>query len=100
MKPAVILSCPVEALSPADKANPQLWDGLLVDVKRHEDDILFCDYVVKVLIGLSPPKTRAEIEEEFVKMEQGSEPADTSEPQSVALALSDVQSDRQRWCVG
>ena len=100
MKPAVILSCPVEALSPADKANPQLWDGLLVDVKRHEDDILFCDYVVKVLIGLSPPKTRAEIEEEFVKMEQGAEPADTSEPQSVALALSDVQSDRQRWCVG
>jgi hypothetical protein len=100
MKPAVILSCPVEGLSPADKATPQLWDGLLVDVKKHEDDILFCDYVVKVLVGLSPPKTRAEIEEEFVKMEQGSEPADTSEPQSVALALSDVQSDRQRWCVG
>jgi hypothetical protein len=100
MKPAVILSCPVEALSPVDKAAPQLWDGLLVDVKRHEDDILFCDYIVRVLVGLSPPNTRAEIQEEFVRMEQGSEPTDIWEPQSVVLALSDVQSDRQRWCVG
>ena len=102
VNPAVILSCPIEALSPEERGTPQLWDGLRVDVKRHEDAIFFCNYVVRVRVGLLPPRMRAEIDEEFASMGQGPNPGDPKAEWAplVTLALADVQDLYQKWCVG
>ena len=93
-QPAVIVSCPIEALSPREKATPQLWDGLVVDVKRHEDGVYFSEYIVKILIGVCPPLEAAEIEEDFAA-------GRVQNDRLLTLALSDVRrSPDQKWCIG
>lgn len=99
--PAIILSCPVSELSlkNSSDAETQYWDGVIVDMKRSEDNIIYTNFVSRVSVGTLRPGVCAEAEAELVigrqelAKERGSEHV-------IRSAMCDIKPSDQRWCVG
>lgn len=95
-RPAIIVSCPIEALL-GKSSTVQLWDGLLVDIYREEPNVLFSNYIVKVLIGLCPPMEAADME----KDRQHFTPSQTNRAQDLTFEFDVLEkSAKQKWCIG
>ena len=72
----------------------------MVDVERYEQGILFCNYIVKVLVGKIPPDHIQYAEDSFARMSAQTGLKKEPEYERVMFTKCDVQGCRQKWCVG
>lgn len=98
--PAVILSCPVSQLSLMNNgAETQHWDGVIVNMKRIEDDIIFTDFVSRVSVGMLRSGMWADAEVDLViarkELAKGFGSKDV-----ISFAVCETKPSEQRWCVG
>lgn len=97
---AVILSCPIEALSPSSDDTVQAWDALIVNVTREEGAVLYAEYFARALVGLITPTMWPEADDEVLKMGHIDNPGEDFAGPILSKANCQIMPSTQKWCIG